>query len=382
MKHIGLALFMMLSLVLSAFVMPHQAASAPPLGYNFGSVKIGSYAQVTFPFSTPPSGTITDAHIDFHSIDNAFSIVFDSCTNFNNSGTCQVTIRFAPPTAGYFVDLIQYSYYLDEVYHSRTYYLFGTGLTGASPVCAASVSPDRSLKVDSETDIAVSFKVKNQGVSSSYEQVLEMPFDATLVPSHTSFSDPSMWVSSSEGGKVKIELPDLAPNATLSGTVFFHLNPNNMPVVGKELSFNYYLLYSTNALPLRETAWDSSNLLLFREESTVTGTCYSNTVKVSFVDGNRDETVGKVMPMTPAETVVTAGTQVTVTGDMFIAGELLSTWITAPNGQSVALANGRADAKGVGSLTVATTGLAAGSYVIAIYGHDSEITGRTILTVK
>ncbi|NWJ49214.1 MAG: hypothetical protein HXX08_25440, partial [Chloroflexi bacterium] len=103
---------------------------------------------------------------------------------------------------------------------------------------------------------------------------------------------------------------------------------------------------------------------------------------VSFTDGNRDETVGKVMPMTPGAAEAVAGTKVTVTGDMFIAGELLSTWITTPNGQSTALAGGRADAAGAFSLTVDTTGLVAGSYVIAIYGHDSEITGRTILTVK
>ncbi|WJW69839.1 hypothetical protein OZ401_003469 [Candidatus Chlorohelix allophototropha] len=386
-KHLGLALFMMLSLSLSAFVMPQQAANASTLEYDFGGVKVGSYVQVTFPFSTPSGGTITETKVTFESIDNAFSIVSDTCTNFNNSGTCQVTIRFAPPTPGYFLSPIGFSYYDNEEYHSRTYYLVGTGLTGALPICAVSVSPDRSLKVDSETDIAVSFKVKNQGVSSSYQQVLEMPFDATLVPSHTSFSDPSMWVSPSEGGKVKIELPDLAPNETLSGTVFFHLNPDNMPVVGKELSFNYSVLYSTDQLnPYRpKNNYNPGILNGFQKRvavTTVTGICTSNTVKVSFTDGNRDETVGKVMPMTPGAAEAVAGTKVTVTGDMFIAGELLSTWITTPNGQSTALAGGRADAAGAFSLTVDTTGLVAGSYVIAIYGHDSEITGRTILTVK
>ncbi|MEI7555067.1 hypothetical protein [Candidatus Chlorohelix sp.] len=256
----------------------------------------------------------------------------------------------------------------------------------ASMICNMAVVPDRSLKPAQETVVGASFKITNEGNGRSFDQHIEMPFDATLVTGYTTFSDPGMWVNSVEAGLLRINLPALEPGNSLSGTVFFRPNPDNMPAVGKELSFFYYLKYTTGEdLPVftADSIYNFSSALgYFRTQGITNGTCTSNTVKVSFASDNRNETDGKVMPLTPSETAVNAGTLVTLTGDMFIAGDLLSTWITNPNGQSTALANGRANDKGVGSLTVDTTGLAAGSYVIAIYGQHTEITGRTILTIK
>ncbi|NWJ49213.1 MAG: hypothetical protein HXX08_25435, partial [Chloroflexi bacterium] len=288
----GLAMLMLLSLAFSAAAMPQQAAKAGFDSYNYGNLKPGSSSQATFTFTVAASISTSVTTLD--QFGYAFSIVSDGCTGFSGDGSCNVVVSFTPPFSGYFSAILQFSY-LNETEQNAQIYLFGKGSIGASLVCAASVSPDRSLKVATETVVGATFKVKNQGISGSFDQYLEMPFDATLIPAYTSFSDPGMWVSSSEGGKLKIALPSLGAGATFSGTVFFRLNPENMPVAGKELSFNYYVLYSTNALPARDIAWDSSSILLFREESTVTGTCYSNTVKVSFTDGNRDETVGKVM---------------------------------------------------------------------------------------
>jgi hypothetical protein len=96
-----------------------------------------------------------------------------------------------------------------------------------------------------------------------------------------------------------------------------------------------------------------------------------------------DQTTGKVMEMTPAALVATAGDTVQVTAKSFAPGEKVSTWITSPDGTGKALKDDRADEKtGDYTVVVNTTGLAAGDYVVAVYGHDSDITFRAIVTVK
>lgn len=59
----------------------------------------------------------------------------------------------------------------------------------------------------------------------------------------------------------------------------------------------------------------------------------------------------------------------------------MSTWLTRPDGTSQALTGGRASGQGEFDLTVDTSGLAAGTYVVAAYGQHSEEYGSGLLEV-
>jgi hypothetical protein len=150
---------------------------------------------------------------------------------------------------------------------------------------------------------------------------------------------------------------------SVEGTIFFITDPDNLPVVGNKLSFHAKLFFS---------------------DVLTGGTRSSNTVGVEIGPKNVDETTGKVMLMKPAEVKVKAGESVEVSGDFFNPNERLSGWLTAPDGtsQELSLGYNYAGPEGTFSMTLKTAGMAPGSYVVAIHGHISNITGRTILIIE
>jgi hypothetical protein len=224
------------------------------------------------------------------------------------------------------------------------------------------VTPDRTVANNLETVLAVNFKVSNVGAGNSSAEYLYMPFSSSLVAGYTTFSDSGMWVSNLNSDNLTVNLPDLAPGKSLEGTIFFRPNTQNMPVNGQKVTFGFDVTYN---------------------DSVGQEVSHSNESTVSFEAQNTDETVGKVMEMTPAALDATAGDKVEATAKSFAPGEKVSSWVTAADGTSKAIADDRADYNtGDYTVVVDTTGFAAGKYVIAVYGHDSEITFRAVLTVK
>jgi hypothetical protein len=292
--------------------------------------------------------------------------------------TCSYNIKFVPPSVGTFqatltLQVQEMNPNANDISGSAqipttdvSVELVGTGyiqdLSPAHLISSLSVSPDRTLAIDPETVVGVSFKVTNVGAGSSYAQHLEMPFSPSLVAGYTSFPDPSVWVSRVGTDSLTVELPNLAPGKSFEGTIFFRPNHNKMPLNGDKVTFGYQVPF-----------YDA----LGKEISQ------SNEATLTFVGKNWDETTGSVMEMTPAALVATAGDKVEATAKSFAPGEKVSSWVTAPDGTSKAVADSRADEKtGDYTVVVDTTGFTAGNYVIAVYGHDSEITFRAVLTVK
>jgi hypothetical protein len=282
--------------------------------------------------------------------------------------TCSTTVQFAPTSTGNFSATLTF---YEHIWSKGGTDLIIT-LTGKGSVHEVSpeaqligslwVSPDRTVEINPETVLAVKFKVSNAGPGNSNSEHLVLSFSPTLIAAYSNFSDPGAWITKAEADKLTVDLPDLTRGKSVEGTIFFRPNPNNMPVDGQKVTFGFKVAYS---------------------DSHGNQSAESNKVTVAFGNMSTDQTTGKVMEMTPAALVATAGDTIQATAMSFAPGEKVSSWITSPDGTGKALKNDRADDKtGDYTVVVNTTGLAAGDYVVAVYGHDSEITFRTILTVK
>ncbi len=352
--------------------------------YNYGNVLLGQSVTQIFTYTAPTdvnliSGTFTGAADVFQ-----LSLSGNQCIAGKHPAgyTCSFNIKFAPLTVGTFHATLTFveqqvaptqndpSESISGAFQAPTtnvsVELVGTGvvqdLNPARLNCSLSVSPDRTLAINPETVVGVSFKVTNNGVGSSFAQHLDMPFSPSLVAGYTTFSDPSVWVSRVGSDSLTVEMPNLAPGKSFEGTIYFRPNSDKMPVNGQEVTFGYDVPF-----------YDALGKHV----------CQSNEATVTFVGQNVDETTGKVMEMTPAALVATAGDKVEATAKSFAPSEKVSSWITSPDGVSKALADSRADdTTGDYTVMVDTTGFTAGDYVIAVYGHDSEITFRAVLTVK
>jgi|GEM_PF-2346456 len=222
------------------------------------------------------------------------------------------------------------------------------------------VSPDREAATSLDTLITASFKVKNLGEGKGEQLRLELPFDPALVVGYGYFSDTRVWISAVTSNSVIVSLPPLENNETISGSVVFRPNPDALPTPGTKVSLRYKLFFSDPA--------GSSNRS-------------SNMVGFSFAQSSLDSSNGEVMTMNPAVSTATAGEKRTFQADCFLPNELVSTWLTKPDGTSVALGQMTAGTEGEISLTLDTTGLAAGSYVVAAYGNRSELTASAIITI-
>jgi hypothetical protein len=222
------------------------------------------------------------------------------------------------------------------------------------------ISPDREGSTDPTTEITFSFKVKNIGQGTANSLRVELPIDPSLVVGYGSFADPRVWVSAVTSNKVVVSLPPLAYNQEVSGKVVFRPSPSATP--GSKISLKY--------------------LLRFDDPAGAGKTLLSNGQSFTFAASSRDASGGTVQYLTPDVATANVGDNLVVVGEFFLPDEFVSAWYTDSNGQGVALGMFRADSNGKSSLTLATKNLAAGSYVVVLYGNRSEVTGITILTLQ
>ena len=222
------------------------------------------------------------------------------------------------------------------------------------------VSPDREAATNPNTLITASFKVKNLGEGKGEQLRLELPFDPALVVGYGNFSDARIWISSVTSNSVIVSLPPLDRNEIILGSVVFRPNPASPPTPGTKVSLRYKLFFSDPA---------------------GSGSRSSNMVSFNFAQSSLDNSNGAVMTMNPTVSTATAGEKRTFQADCFLPNELISTWITKPDGTSVALDQITAGTDGEISLTLDTTGLAAGSYVVVAYGNRSELTASAVINI-
>ena len=223
------------------------------------------------------------------------------------------------------------------------------------------VTPDRVVSPDPDNLIRYSFTVGNTGPGRSGATTLTLPVDPQLVLGYTEFSNPATWVSSLSTSQVAVTLPALDTHQSLSGALVFRPNPAPQPSPGSRVTSRYSLKWNN---------LDGST------EQTL-----SNGISFNFGEPgvNKDATQGAVQLF---KADPPNGTKVTYHGDFWIPGELVSAWLTKPDGTSVPLSSGRADEQGRFDITVQTEGLAAGTYVVAAYGQLSQEYGSGVLEVS
>jgi hypothetical protein len=223
------------------------------------------------------------------------------------------------------------------------------------------VTPDRVAANNPENLIVYSFKVKNvgQGVASSLS--LEFPIAPELRVGYAEFGNPKVWVAELKSDKLVIWLPPLYTNDVVTGTITFRPNDLKPPLPGSRVFTRYKLFYD--------------------DPDGAGKKQLSNAVAYNFggADSNKDESHGSIQLMKPL--TVVAGRKPEFEPDFFIPQELVSFWVTKPDGTSQALGTGRANREGQFEFKVDTTGLAPGTYVVAAYGTRSEITVRAVLTI-
>lgn len=224
------------------------------------------------------------------------------------------------------------------------------------------VTPDRVAANDSENLVSYTFTVKNAGQGKAAAVSLSLPIDPQLVVGYTEFSDPNVWVSGVTSGSVLVSLPALENSQAVSGTIVFRPNAETVPAAGSAVHTRYTL--------------DWTN------PSGSHGTSLSNAV--SFVFGgpgsNFDVSGGEVQLMTAGEP---DGTKIVYHADFFIPNEIVTAWVTKPDGTSEALKQDQAtaDADGHFMVTVDTAGWAPGSYIVATYGARSSTYGSGLLEI-
>jgi uncharacterized membrane protein len=76
-----------------------------------------------------------------------------------------------------------------------------------------------------------------------------------------------------------------------------------------------------------------------------------------------------------------SGTKTNYTAEHLTAGERASAWITGPNGKSIALGSSYANAQGKYSLTLNTSGLAPGTYTVAVQGNSSQVVSSMVIVI-
>lgn len=223
-------------------------------------------------------------------------------------------------------------------------------------------SPDRVAANDAENVISYTFTVKNVGKGTAGAVSLTLPIDPQLVIGYTKFNDPRLWVSAVTTDSVMVGLPLLANNDVVSGTIFFRPNPAAAPAAGSKVSTRYTLKW-TNPAGDDKLVW-------------------SNAVSFDFggPGSNLDVAGGQVQLMTSGGPVANS-TKMTYHSNFWIPNEIVTAWLTRPDGTSVALSEGRANDQGEYTIEVDTAGLAPGTYVVAAFGQRSEEYGSGILVV-
>ncbi|MBN9390550.1 MAG: hypothetical protein J0I20_21145 [Chloroflexi bacterium] len=222
-------------------------------------------------------------------------------------------------------------------------------------------TPDRVADNAATTDITYSFTVKNIGEGKAGSVSLSLPIDPQLSVGYASFTDNRLWVTSVTTTSISIAIPDLESNQLVTGTIVVHPQAEPQPSVGGSVT-------SQASVKWTNPGGDDKQVL-------------SNRVSFTFGEAGSvlDVSGGQVQLMTLDTT--TTGKAVAV-GTFWIPNEPVSAWLTNPDGTSTAISQGSADGNGTYTITVDTTKLAAGSYVIAAYGQRSEVYGSAVLTVE
>jgi hypothetical protein len=223
-------------------------------------------------------------------------------------------------------------------------------------------TPDRIAANNPENLVSYSFKVKNVGAGTASSLVLVLPIDPALEVGFATFDNPKAWVTTITTTSVNISLPDLANQQVVSGTIVFR--PKASPKAGIKVSTRVTVKY---------------------DDPSGTGKSrISNGVTFSFGEpgSNQDVAGGNIQLMEPDNTTVKAGDKVVYLASFFVPDETVTFWLTKPDNSSLSLGTINSGETGAISITLDTTGLAPGSYVVAAYGNRSEITGSGILIVQ
>ncbi|OJV96547.1 MAG: hypothetical protein BGO39_09815 [Chloroflexi bacterium 54-19] len=218
-------------------------------------------------------------------------------------------------------------------------------------------TPDRVASSASDSPITYSFTVKNMGQGKAGRVSLTLPVDPQLTVSYASFEDSGVWVTSVTDSAINVSIPDLDQGQEATGTIVM------MPKSATAGSM------VTTQATVNWTNDGGGNKM-----------AVSNKVSFTFGEGNRDASEGEVQLMS-LDTTSMPGKAV-ATGSFWIPEEAVSSWLTSPDGTSVAISAGNADASGSYAITVDTTSLAAGTYVIAAYGQRSGVYGSAVLVVN
>jgi hypothetical protein len=226
------------------------------------------------------------------------------------------------------------------------------------------VTPDRVAANNPDNLITFSFTVKNMGQGEASFITLDFPIDPDLVVGYASFVNPKAWVKSVTTDTLFISLPPLKQNEVITGTITFQPKTEPAPAIGNQLFVRYKVRYDD---PSGAGKWRLSNAVA---------------LEFGAPGSNHDVSGGAIQLLAPANVNLTVGATQTFKADFFIPNELINVWLTRPDGTSVALTGGQADALGNFDGVLNTTGLTPGTYTLAIYGNRSEVTGSAVLVVE
>jgi hypothetical protein len=224
-------------------------------------------------------------------------------------------------------------------------------------------TPDRIASNTAENLISYTFTLKNVGAGTASAISLVFPISPSLTLGYATFAHPQAWVSAVTTDSLVISLPMLSRNEIVTGTITFRPNSITPPAPNTKIFTRYRVNYSD------PTAGGKQQL--------------SNGVAFSFgeTERNQDVSGGAIQLMKPESTSGSIGTQFGCTANFFIPDEIVTAWLTGPDGLSKALNGGKANANGEFGLSVNSTELTSGAYVVAVYGNRSEVTGSTVITI-
>ena len=253
---------------------------------------------------------------------------------------------------------------------NQTYRLLcGIGANGsgqqppADLIAQLRVTPDRVVDNSPDNQVTYTFKVKNVGQGSASGVQIHFPIEPGLTLGYPTFGASQAWISQVTTNTVYINLPNLSYNSVITGSLTFRPNRETPPAAGSEVFTRYEVHYSD---PTASNKQQFSNAVIF---------------KFGDQGSNWDETHGDVQLMHHQPS--TAGNVDLYTANFFIPNEIVTVWLTKPDGTSVGLPGTQADANGNVSiaLNLSQLDLPAGTYNVSTFGNRSEITGSGLLVI-
>jgi len=231
-----------------------------------------------------------------------------------------------------------------------------------NPTTGADVSvtiwPKPSIWVARGGTLEYEVRLRNSGTRSANELKLVLPYNrAQLALAYSSLdSKAGDWVSEITSQSVTVTFGALAPGKTRVGKLFMRVG---------------------SALP-HATLLDVRASYSWRDGATGGGQ-RANWTPVLVGSGPSDAPYIWVQ-LTPDRGA--PGTQHRVFTNRFLPGEAVTSWLNTPQGVRPLSLRGDADADGAVALSLASTGLARGSYQLVLYGQRSGLTGVATFTVQ